>query len=223
MSDTELQQQDADLNQVNQESGQESEQQLPSEKEVLLQRAKLMGLKVSNNIGLEALRKKVTEAQEGQADGDEGDDGEDEDKEKDDKPNPLVAGASKKAKTPSLRQYMIQTQMKLVRLRIVNLDPKKKDLPGEVITVANEHLGTVTKFIPFGEVTENGYHVPYCIYQLLKNRRFLNIRTVKDRRTGTNRVEQSMALEFALEVLDPLTEDELQDLAIAQQAAGSLN
>lgn len=121
----------------------------------------------------------------------------------------------------SLRQYMINEQMKLVRLRITNLDPKKKDLQGEIMTVANEHLGTVRKFIPFGEVTEEGYHVPYCLYQMMKERRFQNIRTIKGR-DGQLRTETNWAPEFALEVLDPLTPQELRDLATAQAAAGSV-
>jgi len=113
--------------------------------------------------------------------------------------------------------------MKLVRLRIQNLDPKKKDLPGEIFTVANEYLGTVKKFVPYGEVTEEGYHVPYCIYRMMDARKFLNIRTVKDRRTGIERVESTWAKEFALEVLPQLTAKELAELANAQKAAGSFN
>jgi hypothetical protein len=111
--------------------------------------------------------------------------------------------------------------MKLVRLRITNLDPKKKDLPGEIITVANRYLGTVRKYIPFGEVTDNGYHVPYCIYTELQSRQFLNIRTIKDQRTGTNRIETTLAREFALEILPPLTKEELDRLATSQIAAGT--
>ena len=109
-------------------------------------------------------------------------------------------------------------------VRITNLDPKKKDLPGEVFTVANEHLGTVRKFVPYGEVTDNGYHVPYCIYKALKARKFLNIRTFKDRQNQNQiKVEQSWAQEFALEVLPTLTPDEIKKLAAAQSAAGGLN
>ena len=40
-----------------------------------------------------------------------------------------------------------------------DLDPKKKDLPGEVVTFANEYLGTVRVFVPFGEQTEDGWHI----------------------------------------------------------------
>jgi hypothetical protein len=120
----------------------------------------------------------------------------------------------------SIRELMIQQEMKLVRLRITNLDPKKKDLPGEIFTVANEYLGTQRKYIPFGEVTDNGYHVPWCIYQMMKDRKFANIRTIKSA-NGQSRTETSLAQEFALEVLPPLTPRELEQLATAQAAAGT--
>lgn len=120
------------------------------------------------------------------------------------------------------RAKLFKEQMKLVRCRIQNLDPKKANLPGEIFTVANRILGTVRKFVPYGEVTEDGYHLPYIIYRELESRRFLNIRTIKDRRTGHIRVDSSWAKEFAIEVLPPLTEEELAKLANAQKAAGSV-
>ena len=74
--------------------------------------------------------------------------------------------------------------------------------------------------MPFGEQTENGYHVPYCIYQMLKDRKFLHIRTIKTREG--ERTETSYVPEFALEVLPQLTPIDLQKLATAQTAAGNL-
>jgi hypothetical protein len=109
--------------------------------------------------------------------------------------------------------------MKLVRLRITNMDPKKKELPGEIYTVANDVIGTIRKYVPFGEKTDEGYHVPYILYQMLKGRKFLSIRTVRGA-NGSERVEHTYANEFALEVLEPLTQDELNKLAAAQAAAG---
>src|SRR5690606_33228500 len=140
------------------------------------------------------------------------------------KPAPLQDPKNPAPPVETLRQKLVRENMKLVRLRIVNMDPKKKDLPGEIITIANEYLGTVRKYVPFGEVTDNGYHVPYCIYKELKARKFLNIRTYKDRKNNNQvHVEQNWAPEFALEVLPPLTKDELARLATAQAASGSLN
>ena len=88
-------------------------------------------------------------------------------------------------------------------------------------TVPKYSLATVRKFVPFGEVTDNGYHVPYCIYTELESRRFLNIRVIKNPRTGTNRVESALVREFALDILPSLTAEELKQLANAQLASGS--
>ena len=185
---------------------------LPDELSVLKQRATMMGIQFSNNIGLETLRKKIEDKMEGRAEADAAP-----------QINPLAGETTTQpVKRKTLRQKLYDEQMKLVRIRVTNLDPKKKDLPGEILTVANEYLGTVRKFIPFGEVTDDGYHIPYCLYKMLDARKFLNIRTFKDRRTGTVRVESGYVKEFALEVLDPLTPAELAKLATAQKAAGSV-
>jgi len=263
----------------------------PTELEVLKERAKKMGIVHSNNIGVEALRQKIAEKQEGKgenfnpalpetvteskpaaaqstslfslgrtnpvaqtaqatqvaAEGAQNQETVEElkaklealtasrviadapaaseadlEKKSQDVVNPLT-GSAQPVRKRTLQQMMREEQTKLVRLRIQNLDPKKKDLQGEIITVANEYLGTVKKFVPYGEVTDNGYHVPYCIYEFLKTKRFLNIRTTRDRVTKQIKVEHNMALEYSLEVLDPLTKEELARLAASQAAAGSLN
>ena len=179
---------------------------------LLKHKADLLGVSYSNNIGAETLRERIRAKQEELENGSA----------PQAQANPLVGETEAPVKRMSLRQMLHRDQMKLVRLRITNMDPKKKDLPGEIFTVANEVLGTVRKYVPFGEVTEDGYHVPYWIYKVMKSRKFLNIRTFKDRRTGTVRVESGYVKEFALEVLDPLTPAELAKLATAQKAAGSV-
>ena len=170
-------------------------------------RAKLMGLKFSNNISLETLREKVLAKQKGDVIVDETK--EEQEEEVVAKVNPLASAGSAAEAEPvkklSLREYMIQTQMKLIRLRIQNLDPKKKDLPGEIFSVSNEFLGTVKKYVPYGEASDDGYHVPYCIYTELETRRFQNIRTYTDKITKQIKIETSWTREFSIEVLEPLT------------------
>lgn len=187
--------------------------------ELLKERARKLGINFSNNIRIETLRERVNNKLEG--------------KEETPEVNALELGAEiaeakdtvpVEAISPkmSIRQQVRKEALKLIRVRITNLDPKKKDFPGELITIANEYIGTVSKFIPFDESSDEGYHIPYCIYELLKDRQFLQIRSTKDRRTGTNKVETKYVREFAIEVLDPLTPEELKELAIAQAAAGSI-
>lgn len=184
---------------------------MPSELEVLKQRATLMNIKFSNNISVEKLREKIEAAQV-----------KDEPVVAEAAVNPLGAKQDTGVKKMTLGQKIRAEQTRLIRVRIQNLDPKKKDLPGEIITVANEYMGTVRKFVPFGEVTDNGYHIPYCIYEFLKERKFINITTRKGK-NGLPDIRATEAREFSIEVLPPLTEAELAQLAQAQIAAGSLN
>jgi len=179
---------------------------LQDEKSMLLQKCKVMGISVSNNSSVETLRKKIAEKLSGEAA---------------QTPDPAPMADPKEPVMPVLtkRQRIYNDAMKLVRCRITNLDPKKKDLPGEIFTVCNKYLGTVKRYIPYGELTDEGWHIPNVIYQMLKEKRFLQIRTTRTR-DGREKVEQAMALEFSLEVLPPLTQAEIDKLAVAQKAAG---
>ena len=185
---------------------------MPDELTVLKQRAKLMNISFSNNISLGKLRQKIADAQEGKAS---------EPEQEEPEVNPLEdkKKAPVKETEAQMRQRIRLEQTRLIRVRIQNLDPKKKDLPGEIITVANEYMGTIRKFVPFGEATDNGYHIPYCIYEFLKNRKFLNIRVSNKGK----KIEQAWVREFAIEELPPLTQEDLDKLAAAQTASGSLN
>lgn len=202
-----------------------SDVQQPTELAMLKERARMMGITFSNNISVDALRLKINNRMEGR---DQEPPATAEEPAVDPvdgtvntfAPNPL-AGQTVALPRKTLRQHLVDEQMKLIRVRITNMDPKKKDLPGEIFTVANEHLGTVRKFIPYGEVTENGYHIPYIIYTTLEARKFQNIRTIKGK-NGVNRVDSTWAKEFSMEILPPLTPVELKNLAIAQQASGSV-
>lgn len=187
------------------------EHQQVDELTLLKQRATTLGIPFSNNIGAETLKERIRAKLEGTP----------EVKEEEETVEAETV-ASKKVKSKSeIRKEIVADAMKLVRLRITNLDPKKSKWPGEIITVANEYIGTVSKYVPFGEVTENGYHVPNVIYKKLKKRKFLDIRVIK-RKGMEDQVIQRWVPEFALEVLPQLTEAELKKLAAAQLASGSL-
>lgn len=205
------------MNQDDQALNPNADGQAVDELTLLKERAKVMGIPFSNNISLETLRKRVADKMEG----------------KDEAPevnaltgDPEIAQAmaakplNQKANAVALRKLMYAKQMRQVRVRITNMDPKKKDLPGEIWTVANEYLGTVRKFVPYGEQTDDGFHIPYCLYRLLDSKRFLHIRDVKDRTTGVVRQDKVWAKEFSLDVLPALSQGELDRLAAAQAAAG---
>lgn len=191
----------------------------PSELDLLKQRAKMLGVEFSNNIGLETLKERVAAKLAGESN-----------QESQAQANPLAGESSEEeaekgeapVKRKSLRQHLVDEQTKLIRIRIQNLDPKKKDLQGEIVTVANEHLGTIKKFVPYGEASEEGYHVPYCIYKYLIAKKFLQIKTRKNKVNGQIVVTSDWVREFSIEVLPDLTKKELQHLAATQAAAGNI-
>lgn len=196
------------MEQLNPLAADDSAPETPSELQVLKLRADQLGVPYSNNIGVETLRQRVADAMEGKK------------PEQTKSANPLGEDIPEVETPMQLRARLMAEQLKLVRLRITNMDPKKKDLPGEILTVANEYIGTVRKYIPYGEQTDNGYHVPYCLYTLMESRRFQHIRITK--KNGREFVETSWAKEFSLEILPQLTPDELARLAASQSAAGGL-
>lgn len=170
----------------------QSETEVMDELSILKQRATTLGVAYSPNIGLETLRQRVEDC----------------------------LGATQQLPTRTLRDMLYEEHMRLVRVRITNLDPSKRNVPGEIIAVGNDYLGTIRKYIPYGEVTDDGYHIPMCIYNQLKERKFNNIRHIKDpTRPGETIIHQSWAQEFAIEVLPPLTSNELKELATVQSAA----
>jgi hypothetical protein len=186
-----------------------------SELQLLKRRASLLGITHSNNISVATLRAKIEAKLNGEPEVKENEE-----------INPLGAvdsPATVDDKNLTVRERLRLKHMRLIRCRIQCLDPKKKDLRGEIFTIGNEVLGTVRKFVPFGEVTDGGFHIPYCIYRMMESRKFVNITITKERGTGRETVKTSMAKEFAIEVLPPLTPQQLARLATAQAAAGSVD
>lgn len=210
----------------------------PTEIEMLKERAALMGITHSNNIGVDALRKKIEAKMDGKADSTDVDGNAVTEPVVEPAPvtpvaqaNPLAGLSAEEVEelvepdAPvvklTLSQYLQKEALKLVRIRISSMDPKKQDLPGEFFTVANQYIGNVRKYVPFGEQTDVGYHVPHCIYEFLKSREFLHIQT----RTVNGQIQTKTRYvkEFSIEVLPDLTRAEIAALAADQRATGRLD
>ena len=168
------------------------------ELQLLKERADLMGIKYSKNVGADTLRAKVNEKLE------------------------EAALMNQLRNNKALLRKKIQSeQLKLVRIRLTCMNPAKKAWKGEIFTIANEVIGTVKKFVPYNpKFYTNGYHVPKCIYDLLKQKQFLNITTEQK---GPNIVVHTEFVpEFSIEVLPALTKKELEQLAADQRAGNRL-
>jgi hypothetical protein len=108
--------------------------------------------------------------------------------------------------------------LRLVRINVTCMNPAKAEYDGEIITVGNGLIGTVSKYVPFGTV--DGWHVPNIIYLMLKERQFQQFSAKKGLKPGqpSTRVTK-LVREFAIEVLEPLTSQELAELKQRQLMA----
>lgn len=190
---------------IQQPENQEEETEVSVDELTLLKRrADQLGVSYSNNIGLETLKERVAKAMEG-----------DKDKEE---PAKKEAPATENSAGPTRNELRKEAE-KLIRIRYTNMNPLKKDVPGEFFTVANGIIGTIKKYVPYGAASENGWHVPNVIYKMMKRKTFTVTTTKRDEqgRPYQTRVERK---EFAIEVLPPLTKEELEKLAKDQRASG---
>lgn len=182
----------------------------------LKERAISMGIGFSNNIGVDALKAKINDKLNGTKT--EVDEQEDPIPSVDEPVSQYDMPLNEVTDQAILRERMFKENMFLVRVRITNLNPLKKDVTAEWVTVHNKYLGTVRKLIPFGEATDNGYHIPKILLDVLKERRFLSLKN-NAKKGPASAPEQQWVKEFAIEELTPLTQAELDQLARQQAAA----
>lgn len=159
-----------------------------TELESLKERADLMGIKYSPNIGVETLRDKVNSAL---------------------KPEPVEDTGETKVGSSRYNE-MRKEAMKLVRVRVTNLNPSKKESEAEFVKAGNR-LITASRLVPFEVET----HVETILLNLLKGRQYAIV--VHEKNSEGKKVPvRKMRKEFQIEVLDPLTEKELKDLKESQ-------
>lgn len=203
------------------------------ELEALKEKAKLLGVQHHPSIGAEALAKKIKEHQDAAA------------------AAAAASAASPSASTnmsgtvtavnspasssnagdgqtggtaPAETQAQLVARIKadaekLIRVRVTCMNPAKKEWHGEIFTVANRPVGTLKKFVPFN--ADDGWHVPKMILDVIRARECQVFVTTKSK-NGISVRKGRLIKEFAIEVLDQLTPEELADLARVQaMAAGA--
>lgn len=171
---------------------------------LLKERAGKLGLKVSNNIGLDTLREKVNAAASPKVEVAE----------------PTDPARAKRLALAKERKKAKQSAEKLIRIRLTCMNPAKKEFPGEIITVSNKVVGTQRKFIPFN-MSDDGYHVPQMILNALQARKFQQFYTERLPNGDTHR-KGRLQKEFAIEILPQLTKKDIDELAKAQAQAGGV-
>lgn len=168
-------------------------------------RADMLGVKYHPSISAEKLRDKITAAMSDKPEPEE---------------KPEVAAEPKVESAHAKRLRLKQEAMALVRIRVTCMNPAKKEWEGELFTAGNAAVGSVTKYVPFN--ADEGWHVPRIIYNQIVNRMcqtFVNAKTAH----GVTMRKGKLIREFAVEVLPPLTKEELHELAQRQAMAKSID
>lgn len=104
--------------------------------------------------------------------------------------------------------------IKLIRCRIIPLDPADSGKTGELISVGNKVLGDISKIVMFNTIT----HIPNAMYKVMKEATFYK------RVPSTNPKLPPRMLEvpkYNIEVLPTLTKEELETLKDQQKKRGS--
>jgi len=193
------------------------ETNLTSELDTLKARAKLMGLSYHPNIGVDKLKERIEASVNGENVTEEAP------VKSDVKAGPakytgeVLTEAEFKKLTVRKRR---QNASSLVRVRLVCMNPNKKDWEGEIFSVGSAKMGTFKKYVPFNG-DEEGYHVPQIMLDMIRERKCSIFQTVKGPK-GNKIRKAKLVPEFSIEELAPLTKEELQDLAKRQAMSGSL-
>ena len=109
----------------------------------------------------------------------------------------------------------------LVRVIVRSNDPLKRESAGEIFTVGNKTFNDgrpVKKYIPFNN--EDGWHIPKILFDHLMAAETQIFAKVT--RNGQEFMEPKNIKAFNVEVLAPLTSEEIETLAIKQKATGSV-
>ena len=178
--------------------------EVPDELTALKARADLMGVSYHPNIKVDKLREKVNAAVFGE----------------EAKPAAVEPKADVAETDGQRRQRKKKEANELVRVRVACMNPSKKEWEGEIFTVGNATIGSFTKFVPFNN--EDGWHIPRVILEQMQARQCQVFVTKKDARGNPTRKGQ-LIKEFAIDVLSPLTKEELHDLAQRQAMAKTVD
>ena len=168
------------------------------ELESLKQKADLMGITYHPSIGLEKLRNKIeVELNINSTD---------------------QIALPKNVETLGQKKARLRKEADIrVRCKVVCMNPQKQAWDGEFITVGNKFIGDIKVFVPFNV---EAWHLPKIIIEALKEKQYMM--HIPATSPNKNNAKQKWVKEFNVVILDPLTKQELIELATAQRAAGNL-
>lgn len=157
--------------------------------------AETMGISFHPSIGEEKLAEKIAEAKAEQNSGE---------------PEVEAAPVKKKKSIAQIKKEASE----LIRIQITCMDPSKSEWEGELFSCGNRHIGTFTKYVPYGVA----WHVPRIIFDMIKEKKCQIFKTTIDNRGNKSRTGKLINA-YAVEMLEPLNKAELDDLAKRQAMA----
>lgn len=166
----------------------------------LKDRATKLGIKFHPAIALETLRERVRAALE-------------DDDEVTEEVNEVPEQKKVSAKKQNLT-VLRDNAMKLVRVRVTCMNPAKSGQSGVLVTVGNNLVGTVSKYVPF----DTDWHIPQIMFNVMKEEKVQTFVTRRDRK-GNDITESKLIPAYSIEILPDLTQAELKDLAQRQAMA----
>lgn len=179
----------------------------PNKLEELKAIADAAGIDYHPNIGVDKLRQRIEEYQAAGLDDEV-------------EPETKVKEPSTKKETTAQRHARKRREAaELVRIRVTCMNPNKSEWEGEIFTAGNSVVGTFKKYVPFN--IDEGWHVPRIIYNQIRDRQCQIFYT--ERVQGRSIRKGKLIREFSVEVLPPLTEEELKDLAQRQAMAKAID
>jgi len=126
-----------------------------------------------------------------------------------------------KEKTKQQRHDELRkSQTKLIRVIVHCNNDNKSEMKGDFFTASNKIVGDYKKFVPFDN--EEGFHIPQILLDTMRDKQCLKFRSQKNA-DGVEIKAPYLAKEYTIEVLPPLTQKELDKLAAAQKARGSIS
>ena len=176
-----------------------------TELESLKERADMMGLKYHPRVGVAKLKAAIEKSLNGEADEPE-----------DDEPDVAPKISSRQAREVK-RKATVKDMSRLIRITLSCNDPQYNKRGGIMKEVGNSY-GSFKKYIPF----DKEFHVPKVIVDHLRSCTFQKSVTKKSRDTGRKITTYTTAKQFVIDVLEPLTEQQIKDLAVSQARSGSL-
>ena len=188
---------------------------ITSELDTLKNRANLMGIKFSPNIGIEALKARIekTVNNEDNSIEETSDKGPKLQKDSKEKKSDIVTLSPTEFKEQEFNKRRKECN-RLIRCNITCLDSNKKNFRGEIISVGSSKLGTFKKYVPYN--TGEPYHLPQILFDELKARKHTTFVTIPGRNGKPPRKEVRMVNSYAIEELPPISKEELKELSKQQ-------